>query len=313
MHARRLVTHKFGPITSLLLMGLTVVFVGEATAQTRPKGSVRGIAVPTVIKPGSAVKQYPKCTRNHPGKTRRAESLAKQGDSRMGLSAARHAIRYAIERYQIQDLVSDTSLARADKDMYEFLKWKSGSASLLAAQWLTAGYQHYDSHADEAAATLLGYDLPGPQHQLRLPEQLTAWIKEQTDSAATATNTEICAGLFPQTEGTGGGTVPGAGGSTAPSEEGSGSTIAGIACVAVVELMRQATNRVYDRLGISGDWLLGKTKFDFKDDEIPVLAELRRNPPETPASTASTSSQTGRGTTRLPTSIQVPKRMTPKR
>lgn len=259
---------------------------------------------------GMSAGPYPKCTQDHPGRSHRAESLAKRGDSRMGLSAARHSVRYAMHRYGIRDIVTEADIERADKDMYEFLKWKSGSASLLAAQWLTAGYQHYDSHADEAAASLLGYSLPGPQNQLQLPKELTAWIKGQVDSSATESNSEICSGMF-SGEGSesGNSTTPGTQGSTAPSnDQSSGGGLGGFICTAVVELARQAANRFYDRLAISGDMLMGQNKFDIKDEVIARLEDLRRNPPPTPTATTGGGAQP-----QIPTNIRLPGRLPVKR
>lgn len=248
---------------------------------------------------------YPKCNRRHPGRQHRAESLAKRGDSRMGFSAAGHSVRYAIHRYGISDIVKEADIARADKDMYEFLKWKTGSASLLAAQWLTAGYQHYDSHADEAAASLLGYDLPGPKHQLRLPKELATYIKQQTDSAATETNSEICDAMFSSESG--GSSTPGAAGTTTSGEETSGSGIGGFVCEGLVELARKATHEFYKKLSISGDMLMGRTKFDIKDEVITQMISLRRNPPPPTAATTDTAAK------RLPTGIRLPGRLPPTR
>jgi hypothetical protein len=249
---------------------------------------------------------YPKCNRRHPGRQHRMESLAKQGDSRMGLSAAGHSVRYAIHRYSISDIVTEADIARADKDMYEFLKWKTGSASLLAAQWLTAGYQHYDSHADEAAASLLGYDLPGPRNQLGLPKELATYIKQQTDSAAAETNAEICGALFSEGSGS---TTPGASGETAGSSgAASDGGVGGFVCEGLIELARKATHEFYRKLSISGDMLMGKTKFDIKDEVIARMASLRRNPPPPPQTAAEPGAQP-----QLPTRIGLPRRVPPTR
>jgi hypothetical protein len=90
------------------------------------------------------------------------ESLAKHGDARMGMSAAGHAALYAIQRFHLEDFkVSQADIDRAQKEVYEFLKWKLGSATAVAAQFVSAGYQHFDrAYSDEAAAALLGAILP---------------------------------------------------------------------------------------------------------------------------------------------------------
>ncbi len=99
---------------------------------------------------------YPKCSQDHPGQQHRAESVVKRGDSRMVLSAGGHAVLYAIERYKLKDLVTETDITKAQQQMYNFLVWKLGGPSGAAAQFITAGYQHFDKgYVDEAAGVLL--------------------------------------------------------------------------------------------------------------------------------------------------------------
>jgi hypothetical protein len=300
----------YGLGTCVLAAALATAIVTESAPQSKPKTPVSGVGVTKVVKVEPSAKTYPRCSRRHPGRARRLESLAKQGDSRMGWSAAGHAVYYGIERYGLQDLVSDTSFARAHKDMYEFLKWKTGSASLLAAQWLSAGYQHYDAYAGEAAVSLLGTNLPGPEKKLMLPKALTAWIMEQTDSAAKATNEQICGALFGGVEGGTSPTTSGPGGSTQPGEADLASTLGGVACVAVVELARQATQRVYARLGLEAG--VFKNWKGIGDTEVLAQENFRRNPPASTA-TASTSSPSSGKESELPTSIRLPGRLPPRR
>jgi hypothetical protein len=68
--------------------------------------------------------------------------------------------------------------------VYEFLKWKLGSPAAIAAQFMAAGYQHFDrSYIDEAAAALLGTDLPSGQNgaQMTLSPGFTAHLKLKID------------------------------------------------------------------------------------------------------------------------------------
>jgi hypothetical protein len=75
----------------------------------------------------------------------------------------------------------------------------------------------------------------------------------------------------------------------------------------VVALAKEATDRFYDRLSISGDMLLGKTKFDIKDEVIRQMIELRRNPPTPPSQTTAADG----AKPQLPTGIRVPGRVRP--
>lgn len=222
---------------------------------------------------------YPPCPFGHASYQHRLESLAKNGDSEMARSAARHAVRYAIVRYGIKDIVTDADIAKADGEMYDYLSWKLGNPAAVAAQWLTAGYQHFDHSADEAAAALLGYELPGPGAQVRFPKELTDWLKAQVDTLGSSdTSTVNLCG------------------------SGADSTIAGFACSVVMQLAIQAVQHSIDRIGISSAALMGQTSFDIKDSQIELMEYARRNPPATTASAAKSS-----GTIKqVPTVIKAP-------
>src|SRR6266542_1196181 len=109
---------------------------------------------------------YPKCSQDHPNKEHRLESLTRRGDSRMLWSAAGHTVKYSVERFRIADLIDTNGWESCKKgrncpayfdEMYRFLVWKLGTPALGAAQWLSAGYEHFDkAYSDEAAGILLG-------------------------------------------------------------------------------------------------------------------------------------------------------------
>lgn len=243
----------------------------------RNTGLVAALALFAVVSAAEA--QYPKCSQPHVGKQHRAESLAKRGDARMAKSAAGHAVRYAIERYGLKDIVTNADIAHADREMYDFLSWKLGNPSLVAAQWLTAGYQHFDSHADEAAAALLGTDLPGPGAQVRLPKALSDYLKRRADSLSSTDGSpaSICVGF-------------------------SDTTYVGFACESLMPYVQEAMRQSIDRIGISNAALIGKNKYDVKTAEIAILEETRRNPPPPMASASNAG-------TRTPSTAKVPARI----
>jgi hypothetical protein len=92
------------------------------------------------------------------------------------MSAAGHATLYAIERFGMGSLnFSQDDIRRAQPEVYEFLKWKLGSPAAIAAQFIAAGYQHFDrSYSDKAAAALLGTDLPSGQNGAQMT--LSPWF-----------------------------------------------------------------------------------------------------------------------------------------
>jgi hypothetical protein len=111
--------------------------------------------------------------------------VAKAGDAHMAMSAAGHATLYAIQRFHMENLnFSQDDIKRAQKDLYEFLKWKLGNPAAIAAQFITAGYQHFDrAYSDEAAAALLGTDLPSEHNgaQMTLSPGFTIHLRLKID------------------------------------------------------------------------------------------------------------------------------------
>jgi hypothetical protein len=62
---------------------------------------------------------------------------------------------------ELADLVDETAIKKARKETYAFLKWKLGNPSAICGQYASAGQKHFNkAYSDEAAAALLGFDLP---------------------------------------------------------------------------------------------------------------------------------------------------------
>jgi hypothetical protein len=112
--------------------------------------------------PATAPDDLPKCPQKHPGQQNRVEDALKKGDAAISKKVAKHTVKYAIERFALQGLFDDDAYAKAKSETYEFLKWKLGNPSAICAQWVSAGYKHFDkAYSDEGAAALLGFGLPG--------------------------------------------------------------------------------------------------------------------------------------------------------
>lgn len=118
------------------------------------------------------------------GKMERAEKCLKKGDAKVSKSIAKGTVVYAIEKWKIDDLADDQATKNAKKEVYEFLKWKLGSPSTICAQYVTAGQKHFNkAYGDEAAAALLGTQLPGDASaEMNLPEEFSEQLKAQVDA-----------------------------------------------------------------------------------------------------------------------------------
>ena len=204
---------------------------------------------------GVANADYPACPQKHAGRQSRTESLVKKGDSKMVHSAVGHTLDYAVIRYGISDIVNPADKARATAELYDFLCWKMGSTSAVAGQWLTAGYQHFDKgYVDEAAAALLGAELPGPAGTVRLPKELSDYLKSLADSLAQSGDSAngFCGA-------------------------GADSTLWGVGCKALLPLVLEAAHRAIDRIGFNVTGVMAK-RFDVKDEQIALMIETRRHP-----------------------------------
>lgn len=199
-------------------------------------------------------KVYGKCSQSHAGREYRVKRLTLEGDSKVTKSVAGHAVLYARERYALQDITTQADIDRATREVYDFLTYKVGNPSLVAAQWVSAGYQHFDSHADEAAAALLGMELLGPAQQVRFPREISDWLKTKVDSLgqADSSNAGICAAM----------------GDT---------TMVGVACQVLLPFVKEAMKRSIDRIGISSATLRGES-YDVKDPQIELMIYVKRHP-----------------------------------
>ena len=246
---------------ALVLLMLGTSF-SAAEGQVRPPRTP--VIRPAPLQPATAApvepaKEYPRCTQDHAGRSYRTQRLVKDGDSEVLRSIAGHTVLYARERYGIADITTDEDYRRARTEMYHFLSWKLGNPALVAAQWVSAGYQHFDHHSDEAAAALLGMELPGPGPTVRLPKELTAWLKAQVDSLQRNGEGEnVCASM-------------------------SDSSFVGLGCEILLPFVQEAIERSIDRIGISSAALIGRNHFDVTDPEIELAIHVRRNPAPAPA------------------------------
>src|SRR5262245_15850614 len=112
--------------------------------------------------PAAIPDDLPKCPQKHPGRQNRVEDALKKGDAAISKKVAKHTVKYGIERFDLKGHFDDDAYAKAKSETYEFLKWKLGSPSAICAQWVSAGYKHFDvAYSDEGAAALLGFGLPG--------------------------------------------------------------------------------------------------------------------------------------------------------
>jgi hypothetical protein len=170
----------FSRITQITALSFALSFAMFAAAQSAtptPKGVARpntalrtaptvSAAKTTTNAPGAMV-QYPpvQCSQSHPGEGDRTRDVFSKGDSHMSKSVADHVVNYAIQRFQLAAFVKPTDIERARGELYEHLKWKLGNPPAIAAQFLTAGYQHFDNaFVYEAAAALVNFQLPGEKN-----------------------------------------------------------------------------------------------------------------------------------------------------
>lgn len=118
------------------------------------------------------------------GNPERSAECAK-GDTKAVRKIVGQTIKHAKERFKLTGaLVDDTDTKRAEKELYDFLNWKIGSPSAVCGQYITAGQKHFNKgYSDEAAAALLGMELPGAgRAEFKLPkknsDELKARIKD---------------------------------------------------------------------------------------------------------------------------------------
>lgn len=132
--------------------------------------------------------------KEHPRSTR-VDQVRRHGDSKMSMRVAHATVEEAIERFQLGTL-SKEQTARADAEMYKFLKWKLGSPTAIAAQYVSSGYGHFrKGYSDEAAGVLLGIvSFAKLEPELVMPGWMQKYLKQMagdSDVAITAYLTSL--------------------------------------------------------------------------------------------------------------------------
>ena len=223
-----------------------------------------------------AAGQYQSDNQNHPGRSWRVQktTIGGWGDTDVTKSIADHVQDYAFRRYGLDTVITDpTEIKRAKKDVYDFLSWKYGNPSLVTAQWISAGYKHFDGHVAEAAMSILGTDLEGPGKTVRLPKELSAYLKTEVQNMSSSDTAGVCAKLSGS-----GSSSSSTNGSTTSDSTGSGSVVLGVTCRILVRIVAEFATQAIDRLGISADMLGGKPRINWKDRDVALALYVRRNP-----------------------------------
>ena len=216
--------------------------------------------------PATSKKAYPKDGQDHPGRSDRTAKVASgyRTDTETTQLIAKHVTNYAINRYGIKDIVSEADIERARKELYDFLSLKYGNPTLVQAQWLTAGYQHFDPFVREAGAALIGTELAGPGDVIRLPKEVSTWLKAQADSIKKDPNYNPCLGLQEST--------------TEESQQDLGVMLVQAGCNYLMQLAAEAADKAIERIGISAQALSGRKVKRFSDSDVEFMIQLKRNP-----------------------------------
>ncbi len=143
--------------------------------------------------PGARAGDLPNCSQNHPGRQNRLEDSIKKGDSEIAKKVAKHVVKYSIQRFGLEGLVSEAEIDNAKSRMYSFLKWKLGSPSAVCGQWVSSGYGHFDkAYSDEAGALLIGiFQFEDKEPELKVP----TWMQKMIVAEVGSTGPAIAAGL----------------------------------------------------------------------------------------------------------------------
>jgi hypothetical protein len=159
-------------ITRTAILTIAVFLTTSAFGQAKPapntlaKGKSSALApatLSTAAAPQVTIHSFPpvNCTQDHPGESERSRDVVMKGDSHMSKAVSTHVVKYAIQRFRLDSYVTPADIARAENEMYSFLKWKLGNPTAIAGQFVTAGYQHFDrAFSYEAAVALVGSSLP---------------------------------------------------------------------------------------------------------------------------------------------------------
>jgi hypothetical protein len=130
----------------------------------------------------------PDCDQNHPNHQNRLEDSIKKGDAEIAKKVAKHVVKYAIQRYALDGIVTEAEIDNAKDRMYSFLKWKLGSPSAVCGQWVSAGYGHFDkAYSDEAGALLIGiFRFADKEPEILVPDWLQKALVAQAGSSGPA-------------------------------------------------------------------------------------------------------------------------------
>lgn len=124
----------------------------------------------------------------HRSQATRVDQVRRHGDAKMTKRVAGHVVKEAILRYELKDAVSKEDVARAKKEMYNFLKWKLGGPAAIAGQYISTGYGHFEkAYTDEAGGILLGvirFDKVQPE--LVMPKWMQDELKKQAGESGPA-------------------------------------------------------------------------------------------------------------------------------
>lgn len=123
---------------------------------------------------------FPSITEAHGNHPKRGKRLGQCGQaSKQTERIARHTVGFAVERYQVDDLVSQEEFESASRSMDYFLRWKLGGAVPVCAQYVSTGYGHFErAYSDEGGAMLLGVlHFSRQDPELVVPDWMIKYIK----------------------------------------------------------------------------------------------------------------------------------------
>jgi hypothetical protein len=177
-------------ITRIMTLSMAMLCTSFAVAQiakalpkgtAKPLSSVPAPAAQVPSAPHITVNSFPpvKCDQSHPGETERTRDAFTKGDSKMAKSVSAHVVKYAMQRFHLESVETPADISRAEEEVYSFLKWKLGNPTTITAQFVTAGYQHFDNAFPyEAAAALVGFSLPQETKPFALDQKHIDQLKE---------------------------------------------------------------------------------------------------------------------------------------
>jgi hypothetical protein len=139
----------------------------------------------------SMVAAYPAEAQN---RAERAAECLKEGDSKTSSQLAKRVVSYAANHWELADWATDEDRGDARGELYDFLKYKLGGPSAICAQYISTGDGHFKrGYGDEAAAALVGLELPGDgRKNFAIPKKVAHKLAEEALFGAIWT---ACTGL----------------------------------------------------------------------------------------------------------------------